>query len=119
MRENNKLTRHEVNAITAYLTSRIKQFFIFEGATSQLRQLVGMSSVFDAAEGELGASSDDGSTAPSEDTAKLLYRIDDPDVRALRLRPPSLAARMCGRRMSLYVGHCTISSMVTLFVAMF
>lgn len=40
VREQSRLTRQEVNAITAYLISRVRPFFIFENATSQLRQLV-------------------------------------------------------------------------------
>ena len=78
VRENSKLTRHEVNAITAYLTSRVKQFFVFEGATSQLRQLVAMSTVFDAND-DFGKGSDDG-TESSFESHELLYKIDDPEV---------------------------------------
>lgn len=79
MRESSKLSRHEVNAITAYLTSRVRQFFVFEGATSQLRQLVATSSVFDVKE-ERG-SSDDGSSSDDE-SIELLYKIDAPEARS-------------------------------------
>jgi hypothetical protein len=86
VRENAKLTRHEVNAITAYLTSRVKPFYLFEGATSQLRQLVGMSSVFDAHDGLGSADSNDSGSESDKGSNELLYKIDDANVR----RQPSI-----------------------------
>ena len=76
VREHSKVTRHEVNAITGYLATRVKPFFVFEGAESQLRQLVGVSTIFDA-DAEL-ASSHSSTTAESAD---VLYLVDDPAVR--------------------------------------
>jgi hypothetical protein len=77
-RESSKVTRNEVNAITGYLSTRVKPFYLFEGAEAQLRQLVSVSRIFDA-DADL-RSLDSHSTAESAD---VLHLVNDPEVRFL------------------------------------
>lgn len=73
-REHSKLNRQEVHAITAFLTGRVPEFAMFEGAQSQLRQLLVQSTVVDEDD-----SSDDGSASAdwSVDSGELINRIRD------------------------------------------
>jgi hypothetical protein len=75
-RERSKVTRNEVNAITGFLSNRVKPFYVFEGAEAQLRQLVGISRIFDA-DPDLG-SFESHSTAESAD---VLHLANNPEVR--------------------------------------
>eukprot|EP00892_Ulva_mutabilis_P005839 jgi/Ulvmu1/3627/UM017_0039.1 len=72
VREHSKLNRQEVHAITAFLVGRVKEFALFEGAQSQLRQLLVQSTVLD----EDDSSSDDAASDDwSVESGELINRI--------------------------------------------
>lgn len=71
-REHSKLNRQEVHAITAFLTGRVKEFAMFDGAQSQLRQLLVQSTVLD----EDDSSDDDAASDDwSVESGELMNRI--------------------------------------------
>jgi hypothetical protein len=71
VRQSHKLSRHEVYAITAFLTARVAEFSVFESAPAQLRQLITESRVIDTED----KSPSDVSSAMSDHSGELLPRL--------------------------------------------
>lgn len=99
-RENSKLNRQEVHAITAFLVGRVREFARFEGAQSQLRQLLVQSAVLDVDDSD----SDDAATSEwSVDSGELINRIRE-------VRPPCTCMR-CMHHMDV-LGLCAGNSQI-------